>query len=116
MKLLLAAALAACLVVPAFGEEKAPVCKFTYDAVAAGYAAQSNPVVEIDPADLSAIVAKVEEVEGKAYPNVTRGFVVNEGGRILLGLEADGCMLPPILIGIAKPERLSGREGDRIGA
>lgn len=115
MKLLLSAALAACLVVPAFGQET-PACQYPYDAVAAEFAAAGSPVSEIPAEDLPKVIEQLESLTGKAYPNVTRGFIAVVGGKVLLGLESDGCLLPPIIVAQVKPERLSGREGNRVGA
>lgn len=93
-------------------------CEFPFDETAAAFADAGSPVVVIDPAELPKIVETMETMLGEDYGDVTRGFFAQAGGQILLGLEVDGCLLPPVNLGFAPAaERLSGRGKDgRIGA
>jgi hypothetical protein len=95
-------------------------CEYRFDDLIGQFAAAGAPIVEIGEADLPAIVAKAEEMEGVDLGEVTRGFLVNAGGQILLGLEVDGCLLPPILVGLVGPSptnQLSGKdEKGNVGA
>ena len=113
--LLLAGAFACLSFAAAAAQSEIPVDYTNGDFSAAG-----APVVVIEDADLPAIVAKVEAMEGVDLGEVTRGFLVNAGGRILLGLEVDGCLLPPIVVGMVGPaptNQLSGKdEKGNVGA
>lgn len=103
---------------PAFSQDALheKTCQFPYDAVAAEFAAAGSPVAEIGAEDLPKIVTELEAITGQKYPNVTRGFVASAGGQLILGFESNDCLLPPVIIGNVLPERLSGRDGNRIGA
>lgn len=94
-------------------------CEFPYDATVGEFLAAGAPLVEILPEDLPNIVDQVEALEGKDLGDVTRGFFVNAGSNILLGLEVDNCLLPPILVGTVTPSSapLSGKDAQgNIGA
>lgn len=93
-------------------------CEFPFDKTIGEFSAAGAPIVVIEPADLPGIVEKVEAMTGEDFGEVTRGFFAQAGGQILLGLEVDGCLLPPVNLGFAPAaERLSGRGKDgRIGA
>lgn len=93
-------------------------CEFPFEGTVADFSAAGAPIVVIEPADLPGIVKKVEAMTGEDFGEVTRGFFAQAGGQILLGLEVDGCLLPPVNLGFAPAaERLSGRGKDgRIGA
>lgn len=93
-------------------------CEFPFDETVAAFAAEGAPIAVIDPVELPAIVEKVEAMTGEDFGEVTRGFFAQAGGQILLGLEVDGCLLPPVNLGFAPAaERLSGKGPDgRIGA
>lgn len=94
-------------------------CEFPFDVTVGQFAAAGAPLVIIDPADLPEIVANVETMTGQDLGDATRGFLAQAGGKILLGLEVDGCLIPPIAVGIAQPTggQLSGKDdAGRIGA
>ena len=80
-----------------------PVCEYTYDEVAQQFADAGSPVVEVDPAKLPELVAEVERNTGQSHGDVTRAFIAQSGGRVLLGLEENGCLSPPIVVGFAGP-------------
>jgi hypothetical protein len=115
MKTLLVAGAFACLCVPAFSAE----CEFPYDDTIGQLAAAGAPVVEVPADALPDLVERIEGDTGQEYGDVQRGFIAQAGGKILLGLEVDDCLLPPIIVGTLAPTSapLSGKdEAGRIGA
>ena len=115
MKLLLVAAFAACFVVPAFSAE----CLNPFDETIGNFSANGGVVKIIDPSELPAIAKAAGKTMGHDIGEVTRGFVVAYGGVLRLGLEVDGCLLPPINLGPVSPavEQLSGKGlNGQIGA
>lgn len=102
----LALALTSCTFEPAYAQS----CQYTYDAERDRLLAQGLAVVELEPDTLAA-------AEQAAGVDASRGFVVTiPGGRILLGLEVDGCLLPPIPLDAPPEPRLSGAVGGRFYA
>ena len=94
-------------------------CDFPFDATVGELSAAGAPVAIIDPTELDQIVGAVETMLGTDYGDVTRGFFVEAGGKILLGLEVDGCLLEPINLGLASSSAapLSGKdEAGNVGA
>lgn len=94
-------------------------CEFEFEAVVGQFQAAGAPVVVIDPAELPNVVANVEIMTAQDMGEVSRGFFAQAGGKILLGLEVDGCLVPPIAVGIAQPTggQLSGKDdAGRVGA
>lgn len=112
MKLsLFAAGAFACLTFAAHAEE----CEFPFDKTVGELAAAGAPVAIVPEADLAALVEKVEEIGGQDSGDVTRAFIAQAGGNVLLGLEVDGCLLPPIVLGLAPAvERRSGKGADGL--
>lgn len=109
-KTLLIAGAFACL---SFGACAAEECEFAFEPTIAEFAAAGAPVVEVPASDLPKLVAEVEAVTGEEYGDVTRGFLVRVADVVLLGLEVDGCLLPPIVVDrLASDEQLSGRGKD----
>ena len=95
-------------------------CEFPYEDVAGEFAAAGSPVVEVPADALPDLVERIEADTGQEYGDVQRGFIAQAGGKILLGLEVDGCLLPPIVVGTIAPTTsapLSGKgdNGD-VGA
>lgn len=113
---LLAAGALACLSFAVAAAE----CEFPFDKTVGEFSA-AGATVKIIPADsLPPIAEQAGKIVGKDLGAVTRGFLVVAGGKVLLGLEVDGCLIPPIAVGImnTKPATpLSGKapNGD-IGA
>jgi hypothetical protein len=93
-------------------------CEFPFDTMIGEFSAAGAPIIVIEPADLPAIVEKVQAIVGHPLGEVTRGFFVQAGGKVLLGLEVDGCLIEPIFLGFVQPAgQLSGKDKDgRIGA
>jgi hypothetical protein len=93
-------------------------CEFPFDATVAGLVSEGNPVNVIDPIELPEIVEAIETMIGADFGAVTRGFFAEADGKILLGLEVDACLLPPINLGLAPAsEQLSGKDATgRVGA
>lgn len=87
------------------GHAADPVCDYTYDEVKQQFADAGEPVVEIDPAKLPKFIADLEAKFGGKHPNVTRAFAAEAGGKVLVGLEENGCLSPPIVVGIVKQGR-----------
>ncbi len=92
---------------PVYAEEKA--CSETWDVVVKVLDDNHIKYEIASPDDLQKLI----EIYAPTVTGATRGLVaVAPDGRIILGLEKDGCMLPPILVGMAKPaaaEKLSGK-------
>lgn len=110
-----AAAALCCLSFGAHAQE----CEFPYDATVGEFLAAGAPLAEIAPDDLPNVVDQIEAIDGKNLGDVTRGFFVNAGGSILLGLEVDDCLLAPIVVGTVAPASapLSGKDAmGNIGA
>lgn len=95
-------------------------CAFPFDPVVGEFSAAGAPIEIIPDADLPTFVQLVEASTGVKLKGVTRGFLVIAGGNILLGLEVDGCLIDPIVIGTSgqpASDRTSGRgQGGDIGA
>lgn len=94
-------------------------CDFPYDATIGQLSAAGAPVVEVPADALPDLVDRIEGDTGQEYGEVTRGFIAQAGGKILLGLEVDGCLLPPIVVGTLAPTSapLSGKdESGNVGA
>lgn len=95
-------------------------CEYPFDKTIGEFSA-AGATVKIIPADqLPPIAEQAGKIAGKELGAVTRGFLVVAGGKVLLGLEVDGCLIPPIAVGVmnTKPTpALSGKapNGD-IGA
>jgi hypothetical protein len=89
---------------PAYAQETA--CNETYDYVTK-YLDDNKIVYHVlTPEELTAFV----EQYAKGLEGVTRGFVgVTPQGKYVLGLEKDGCMLPPMFIAPPPNPKLSGR-------
>lgn len=113
---LLIAGAFACLAVPAFAAE----CEFPYDKTIGELSAAGAPVVEVPADALPDLVERIEGDTGQEYGNVQRGFIAQVGGKLLLGLEVDDCLIAPIVVGTLAPTSgapLSGKgEDGRIGA
>lgn len=87
--LALAGALALVLSSPA-------VACYEWDSVV-GTAPPTVQITEIPAADLPRLVADLEAKTGTKYEGVTRGFIALEPPALaIIGLEIDGCVLPPI--------------------
>jgi len=115
LKTLLLAGAFLCLSFPASAAE----CEFTFDLTVEQLSDAGAPVVIIDPTELAQVVDAIETVLGANYGDVTRGFFAEAGGKILLGLEVDDCLIEPINLGpvpaVSAP--LSGKdEAGHIGA
>lgn len=115
-KNLLIAGAFACLSFGAFAAE----CQHPFDATVGEFsAAGANPVIIPDD-KLAEFVDRVEDMNGVHLGEVSRGFMVVAGGKLLLGLEVDGCLIPPIVLGLVsapKAPKLSGKnEAGEIGA
>jgi hypothetical protein len=95
-------------------------CEYRFDPIIGEFSAAGAPVEVIPEADLPKFVEVAEAITGRKLSGVTRGFLVIAGGNIILGLEADDCMLDPIVIGTSgqpASDRTSGRNKDGgIGA
>lgn len=94
-------------------------CEFPFDETVGQLSAAGAPVVEVPADALPDLVDRIEGDTGQEYGDVTRGFIAQAGGKILLGLEVDGCLLPPIVVGTLAPTNapLSGKgEDGRVGA
>lgn len=111
--LLIAGALALALSVPAAAQE----CLYPFDETLATLQDNGMATVVVADEDLPAIVAKVEELTGVELDGVTRAFFVNTGVSVLIGLEVDGCLMPPIKLASLKSPPLSGRnKAGEVGA
>lgn len=75
-----------------------PVCDFTFDDTVAFYASRGVPVGIVNEDRLDDM-AREHGVE-----KATRGFVIPGNSGLLLGLEVDGCLLPPITMAPKSPE------------
>ena len=94
-------------------------CEFPYDAVIGEFSAAGAPVVEVPADALPELVERIEGDTGQEYGNVQRGFIAQAGGKLLLGLEVDDCLIPPIVVGTLAPTSapLSGKDAaGRVGA
>lgn len=95
-------------------------CQFPFDATLSGFASAGAPWKLIPDDVLPKFEKLAEAALDTPLDGVTRGFVVVSGGKILLALEVDDCLLPPIAIGrvneVSVP--LSGRDkaDGRVGA
>ena len=101
------------------GAAYAADCEFPFDAIVGKFGEAGAVVKIIPPESLSSIGDEAEKVFGREIGAVTRGFVAVVGGKMLLGLETDGCLLPPIDLGPAPGgvEQLSGKDAaGRVGA
>jgi len=82
-------------------------CDNLYDTIVAAFTEAGSPVQELSGDDLAeALTALSLDPAG-----VTRAFLaVASGGKVVLGLERNGCLEPPIVIAVAVPSRgsLSG--------
>lgn len=95
-----------CLASPVFAEE----CTAPMDTIVSQFETAGAPVQLIPDDVLPDIVKGAEQILGHKLEGVTRGFLVTAGGKLLLGLEANGCLLAPIALGtVAPPPQLSGR-------
>lgn len=79
---------------------RASACDFVMDdeivQLKAEYGLDS--VKMIDAADLPAIVTEAEKLTGGTFDDVTRGMLLNVDGKIALGLEIGGCLIPPVIL------------------
>lgn len=94
-------------------------CDFEFDTIIGEFSAAGAPIKVIPDEELAGIVDQVETIQGKEMGNVTRGFFVVAGGKVLLALEVDGCLIPPIAVAAAQStnSQLSGKdEAGRVGA
>jgi hypothetical protein len=101
---ILAGVFACLLAVPAVAQE----CTEPFDDVVALYAENEIPHVVIEGKMLDKITARVEAGIGSDVGEVTRGFVAQVPIGTLVGLEVDGCLLPPFIFSTPQPP-LSGR-------
>ena len=94
--LLLAGAALLALSFPAFAQD---ACAYTFDDVVQNsLAANGHPVALVPEAEIPGLLVEVAGVTGQTYEGITRAFVTEVDGTILLGLEAGGCLLPPIVL------------------
>ena len=78
-------------------------CNEPFEMVVAQYEATGNNPVMLNDDEIGAAMEQFE------LTDVSRGFYVEIEAHILLGLEVDGCLLPPILmVQPLRPMRLSG--------
>lgn len=81
------------LIHPAFAQD----CS-TYDAVFARAVETGMKPFAIPAANLAKFVEDVEAVTGDNYGTVSRGFLLFVPGKLVVGLEHDGCLYQPIEI------------------
>ena len=94
-------------------------CEFPYDKVIGEFSAAGAPVVEVPADALPDLVEQIEADTDQEYGDVQRGFIAQVGGKLLLGLEVDDCLIPPIVVGTLAPTSapLSGKDATgRVGA
>jgi hypothetical protein len=105
--LVLGAALVAMPSAPAL----AASCPEPLDMVVARYEAAGNDTVMLNDDEIGAAMEQFD------IPDISRGFYVEIDARMILGLEVDGCLLPPIeMTQPLKATRLSGATGFGIYA
>ena len=91
---------------------EAKLCEFYMDDVVRVYTTAGIPVLFVDEADMPEFVANLSITMGETFEGVTRAFMVDVRGQMLVGIEVDGCLLPPIFLSVPiTPARLSGRVG-----
>jgi hypothetical protein len=98
---------------------QAQECQYPFEATLHSFATAGAPWKVIPEDSLPTFVKAAEVVTGQDLEGVTRGFLVIAGGQVLLGLEVNDCLIPPIVVGSANEltKKLSGRGDDgSIGA
>jgi hypothetical protein len=106
--LLLAGMISLALVFPAFAQSEEPsapsaACDYVYDDTVAQITSEGTPIKQLDPADIPEMLAKLKAATGQDFPNVTRAFLAIANGMLYLGLEQNGCLLSPIILGSVTP-------------
>jgi len=122
--LAVAAAIVAILAVAWFGSGVAmaqdkPACQYVMDEIIADQKFEDLPgFLMIGDEALAGFVTKLEELGGSKFPGVTRAFVLVGPEMTVIGLEVDGCLMPPIYVANGMvPAHLGGRGPDgRFGA
>lgn len=95
--------------------EPSPTCKYTMDEViSTEFAPKGIPFEMIKAEDLPDLLAKLEAATGQKYEGVTRAFVANISGNVILGLEVGGCLIDPILLATV-PAPMGDKSG-RVGS
>jgi len=103
--------IAGALLLASISAVQAAECEFPFDAIVGEFSAAGSPVMVVPDDELAQIVGAIETVLGTDYGDVTRAFFAQSGGKTLLGLEVDDCLLPPINLGpVPAPARLSGKD------
>lgn len=112
--------LAGALLLASASAVNAAECEFPFGDVVGSFAAAGARVAIIPETELAEVVDKTEELFGLELGEATRGFFAVAGGKVLLGLEVDGCLLEPVVVGSVTRtgERLSGKDKEtgKIGA
>lgn len=97
---------------PAVAQE---ACTYTFDDVLKNQiVAGGHPATVVPTESIPEMLEGLSDMTGDEYDGVTRAFVANVSGTILLGLEVGGCLLPPIVIATT-PEPASNTRSGRIG-
>ena len=73
------------------------------DTVVLGFQGQGANVFMIPTERLAAVAQDTSLITGDSYEGVTRAFIAQGKGSVVLGLEVGGCLLDPIFL--AQPER-----------
>lgn len=95
---------------PSYAQDKS--CKYTMDEmIEEGFKPQGIPFTMVPTSNLPALVEKIEVALDVEYGTVTRAFIANVNGVVVIGLEADGCLLDPIVVPAAEGNK-SGRVGN----
>lgn len=85
------------------------VCTDTYDGIVAEIRATGRPLHELTPDEIKDGLPQLEALMGKPMEGITRAFIVQMENEYWLGVEQDGCLLPPIVVGRVVPTNtLSG--------
>lgn len=100
---------------PAFAQEPKPppVCQYYMDETVADLTSKGYFLTMISTANMPTLL-KGLELAGQLPPGViTRAFVVNFAGTLKVGIEADGCLLPPLNMALGTPAPASLRQSGR---
>lgn len=78
----------------------------SFDVELQGLIDRGVPVFIFKWAGIGLMTREVEKRTGRDFPGVTRAFAVPLPTELMVGLEADGCLLPPVHI--VDPSTLPG--------